>query len=60
MLLRTFLTFLISVITAHDHYFGVPYHRAKDQKLCQMCYDCGKERMVTADLEAKSEGTAFC
>jgi hypothetical protein len=28
----------------HKHYWSVPHGRAADNKIIQVCYDCGKER----------------
>jgi hypothetical protein len=34
----------------HRHYWGIPHRRAADNRMIQICYECGKEREVRMDL----------
>jgi hypothetical protein len=34
----------------HRHYWGIPHRRAVDNRMIQICYECGKEREVRMDL----------
>jgi hypothetical protein len=34
----------------HKHYWSVPHGRAGDNKIIQICYDCGKERESPINL----------
>lgn len=35
---------LWSILTGHDHYWGVPHLRGVDSVMIQTCYDCSKDR----------------
>lgn len=45
---------ILSLITGHEHYWGVPHQRASDQRLIQTCYECGTDRQIKADLQPSS------
>ncbi|HEX8088523.1 MAG TPA: hypothetical protein VF762_06690 [Blastocatellia bacterium] len=34
----------------HRHYWGIPHKRAADNRMIQICYECGKEREVRMEL----------
>jgi len=34
----------------HRHYWGIPHRRITDNRMIQICYECGKEREVRMDL----------
>jgi hypothetical protein len=34
----------------HRHYWGIPHRRAADNRMIQICYECGKEREVRMEL----------
>lgn len=34
----------------HRHYWGIPHRRVTDNRMIQICYECGKEREVRMDL----------
>jgi hypothetical protein len=34
----------------HKHYWSIPHGRAVDNKIIQVCYDCGKERQSPINL----------
>lgn len=34
----------------HRHYWGIPHRRAADNRMIQICYECGKEREIRMDL----------
>ena len=34
----------------HKHYWSIPHGRAHDNKIIQICYDCGKERESPINL----------
>ena len=34
----------------HRHYWGIPHRRVRDNRMIQICYECGKEREVRMDL----------
>ena len=41
---------LISLLTNHAHYWGVPHERPTDNRLIQTCYGCGAERVLKVEL----------
>ena len=41
---------LLSLLTNHYHYWGIPHRRPSDKQLIQICYECGAEREVRIDL----------
>jgi hypothetical protein len=41
---------LLSLLTNHYHYWGIPHRRSSDKQLIQICYECGAEREVRIDL----------
>jgi hypothetical protein len=44
---------LIAFITAHRHYWGVPYCDAG--RMVMTCYSCGKTRPIKADLTPEAK-----
>ena len=43
---------IMSLLTNHRHYWGIPHLRPTDRKLIQTCYDCGAEREVKIDFNS--------
>jgi len=43
---------IVSLMTFHRHYWGVPHERDRDKRLIQTCYECGSEREIRVDLRA--------
>jgi hypothetical protein len=41
---------IISLLTNHTHYWGIPHERPSDKRLIQTCYECGAEREIKVDL----------
>ena len=41
---------LLSLLTNHRHYWGVPHERPADQRLVQTCYECSEERVIRVEL----------
>ena len=41
---------LLSLLTNHYHYWGIPHKRGSGQQLIQICYECGAEREIKIDL----------
>ena len=41
---------IISFLTYHTHYWGIPHERPADKRLIQTCYECGRERVIQVDL----------
>jgi hypothetical protein len=41
---------LMSLLTNHYHYWGIPHERSSDKRLIQICYECGAEREIKVDL----------
>lgn len=41
---------ILSFFTNHTHYWGIPHPRSVDNKLIQVCYECGAEREVKIEL----------
>ena len=41
---------LISLLTNHTHYWGVPHPHPASQRLIQTCYECGRERELKVEL----------
>ena len=41
---------LLSLLTNHRHYWGVPHERPADQRLVQTCYECSEERVLRVEL----------
>ena len=41
---------LLSLLTNHRHYWGVPHERPADQRLVQTCYECSEERLIRVEL----------
>ena len=39
----------------HKHYWGVPHRRDGDGQTIQICYECGKERVLTIDLRSSDD-----
>lgn len=39
----------------HSHYWGVPHPRSTDNKLIQICYECGAEREIKIELRQSEE-----
>jgi hypothetical protein len=48
---------LLSFLSAHNHYWGVPHPRPTDNRLVQTCYECGAEREVKVELRPSPDGT---
>jgi hypothetical protein len=41
---------IYSILMYHSHYWGIPHERRSDRLLIQICYECGKERVIKVDL----------
>ena len=41
---------ILSLLTNHNHYWGIPHERLTDRRLIQTCYECGAEREIKVDL----------
>jgi hypothetical protein len=41
---------ILSLLTNHTHYWGLPHERPSDNRLIQICYECGAERVLKVDL----------
>lgn len=41
---------ILSLLTGHTHYWGIPHERDSDGRLIQTCYECGAEREIKIDL----------
>jgi hypothetical protein len=41
---------LMSLLTNHYHYWGIPHERSSDERLIQICYECGAEREIKVHL----------
>ena len=41
---------ILSLLSGHSHYWGIPHERHSDRLLIQTCYECGKERVIMIDL----------
>lgn len=41
---------ILSFLSYHSHYWGIPHVRPADKRLIQTCYECGAERVIKADL----------
>jgi hypothetical protein len=42
----------------HRHYWGIPHRRLTDNRMIQICYECGKEREVRMDLASPDDHDA--
>jgi hypothetical protein len=47
------------LLITHSHYWGVPHLRSMDRQLIQICYECGKERLVTVNLLQTFESSSL-
>jgi hypothetical protein len=41
---------ILSLLTYHTHYWGIPHERPSDKRLIQTCYESGAEREIKIDL----------
>jgi hypothetical protein len=41
---------ILSFLSPHNHYWGIPHPRLGDNRLVQTCYECGSEREVKVEL----------
>jgi len=41
---------LLSLLTNHRHYWGVPHERPEDNRMILTCYECGAEHVIKVDL----------
>jgi hypothetical protein len=41
---------LLSLLTNHTHYWGVPHAPPAGWRLIQTCYECGRERELKVEL----------
>ena len=39
----------------HRHYWGIPHRRVTDNRMIQICYECGKEREIRMDLASPDD-----
>jgi hypothetical protein len=39
----------------HRHYWGIPHRRVSDNRMIQICYECGKEREIRMDLASPDD-----
>ena len=49
---------ILSFLSPHNHYWGIPHTRPGDNRLVQTCYECGSERKVKAELRPDSDAPA--
>lgn len=47
---------ILSFLSPHNHYWGVPHPRPRDNRLVQTCYECGSEREVKVELRPSPGG----
>jgi hypothetical protein len=43
---------ILSLLTRHRHYWGLPHQRSLDKRLVQTCYECGAEKLIKIELRA--------
>jgi hypothetical protein len=43
---------LLSLLTNHTHYWGVPHERSADRRIVQTCYGCCKDRDLKVELRS--------
>jgi hypothetical protein len=41
---------ILSLLTNHYHYWGIPHERPRDKRMVQTCYECGAERELKVEL----------
>jgi hypothetical protein len=41
---------ILAFLRNHSHYWGVPHPRTTDNRIIQVCYECGSEREVKIEL----------
>lgn len=41
---------IMSLLSNHSHYWGIPHDRPSDNRLIQTCYECGAEREIKVNL----------
>jgi hypothetical protein len=41
---------IMSFLSNHRHYWGIPHDRPSDHRLIQTCYECGAEREIKVNL----------
>ena len=41
---------ILSLLTNHSHYWGIPHERLSDKRMIQTCYECGAERVIKVNL----------
>jgi hypothetical protein len=41
---------ILSLVTGHHHYWGVPHVGGTEERLIQICYECGAQKRVKANL----------
>lgn len=41
---------IMSLLSNHSHYWGIPHDRPSDHWLIQTCYECGAEREIKVNL----------
>ena len=46
---------LLEMFYNHSHYWGVPHPRSTDDKIVQVCYECGAEREVKVQLRQSDD-----
>ena len=46
---------LLEMFYNHSHYWGVPHPRSADDKIVQVCYECGAEREVKVQLRQSDD-----
>lgn len=39
----------------HRHYWGIPHRREGDKRMIQICYECGKQRVIRISLSPADE-----
>ncbi|MFP5261930.1 MAG: hypothetical protein ACLGJB_08505 [Blastocatellia bacterium] len=47
---------ILAFLRNHSHYWGVPHPRSTDNRLIQVCYECGAERRVKIELRPSPAG----
>jgi hypothetical protein len=48
---------MLAFLRNHSHYWGVPHPRSTDNRLIQVCYECGAERRVKIELRPSPVGS---
>lgn len=50
---------ILSLLSWHKHYWGVPHTRPADDRLIQTCYECAANREVKVELRSSPSVVAL-